>query len=140
MRELDLLYVLATFESIRLLASLLPNGSGYHIIQPEFKAHNAGHIQVDILALGFALRHANLLGPKFTFNVFSLQSLFRAHADRIRVVSHASWEDGVQHRSFLLGSDTLENELRNMITSAMEAWQGTFSIDNDLNYHAIIIQ
>ena len=132
MRELDLLYVLATFESIRLLASLLTNGSGYHTIQPGFQAHHAGQIQVDILALGSALQHADLLGPTFTFSVLSLQSLFRPHADRVRVVSHPFWEDGVQHSSFLLGSDTLEDELHNMITSAIQAWQSMFSNDNDL--------
>lgn len=132
MRELDILCFLATFDSIRLLASLLLYGSGYHIIQPVHYAHDKNHIQVDILALGSALQHADLLGPTFTFSVLSLQSLFRPHADRVRVVSHPFWEDGVQHSSFLLGSDTLEDELHNMITSAIQAWQSMFSNDNDL--------
>jgi hypothetical protein len=135
MRELEVLCFLATFESLRLLTSLLLYGSGYHIIQPGLHAYNAGRIQVDILALGSALQHADLLGPTFTFNVLYLQSLFRAHADRVRVDSHSFWEDGVRHSSFLLGSDTLENELHNMIASAIQAWQGTL-----IYYDAIIIQ
>ena len=57
--EIDCLRILATFASIVVSS----RASGIRIIQPHLHAQHVGQIQIDVVRLGEALQHSDLLGP-----------------------------------------------------------------------------
>ena len=124
--EIECLRIFATYDSIRLLAAELRSRSGIRIIPPGHRACHVGQIQIDLDRLGEALQHSDLLGPfisQKSTTVASLQRLFRQHTGRDRNASRPVWDDGLRHSCFLLGTDTLEEELGSMVSAAIEAWE-----------------
>ena len=79
-----------------------------------------GRVQIGLSVLGRVLRE-HFLGPDFQDSNGALAELFRSRPDRPRDVKFPEW-DGEQRHVFVLGADSMREEVAAMVSGAMEYW------------------